>query len=164
MSNLTLTRAMNDQALTDKGGRTLASSLDACVDLFFLAGASRGKDLGPQFLKAYAQDSDVAVRILQWMRDVRGGAGEREQFRNLFRTLTITSAGGPVARLVLAKIPEIGRWDDVIAAFDTELEYEALAMIRDALKNGMEAKVLLEQLDDMTEEECAVMLEKMGSD
>ncbi len=139
----TLRDAMNDRALTANGALTNSSSLDKVVDLFFLAGASRGKDLTPQFIEAYREDAALTARLLLWMRDVRGGSGEREQFRNLFRTLIMESAGGPYARRILAKIPEMGRWDDVTVAFGTELEREALRMISKALvidKNGLCAK------------------------
>lgn len=155
--------AMNDQALTAKGGRTLASSLNKNVDLFFLAGASRGKDIEPQFLAAFNENSEVALRILQWTRDVRGGAGERETFRKLFRAL-LEARGQTAGRVILQKVPEIGRWDDVLVAFGTVMERDALEMIAKALNSGAEAKSLLEKLDAMTEEECAVMLEKIGSD
>lgn len=142
-TTLNLRDAMNERARTANGGITNATSLNKNVDLFFLAGASRGKDLAPQFEEAYKEDYETATRILLWMRDAREGAGEREQFRNLFRKLILDSAGGPMARKVLEKIPELGRWDDVIAAFGTELEREALRMISHALvieKNGLCAK------------------------
>ncbi len=139
----TLVDAMNDKALTANGALTNASSLDKVVDLFFLAGASRGKDLSPQFIEAYKEDANLTARLLLWLRDVRGGSGEREQFRNLFRTLITESAGGPLSRRILAKIPEMGRWDDLTVAFGTELEREALRMIAQALvtdRNGLCAK------------------------
>lgn len=135
--------AMNDQALTANGGRTNASSLNKNVDFFFLAGASRGKDITPQFLAAYHEDWETALRILQWTRDVRGGAGERETFRTLFRALVTESAGGPAVRRLLGKVSELGRWDDLLVAFDTELERDALALIAEALvkdRNGLCAK------------------------
>jgi hypothetical protein len=134
--------AMNDQAQTANGGRTLASSLNKNVDLFFLAGASRGKDITPQFMAAFNEDSEVALRILQWARDVRGGAGERETFRTLFRSL-LEARSLTVGRAVLQKVPEIGRWDDVLVAFGTALENDALQMIAKALvtdQNGLAAK------------------------
>jgi hypothetical protein len=133
-TTLNLREAMNDQALTNKGGRTLATSLNRNTDFFFLAGASRGKDLQPQFMGAYNEDSELALRILQWARDVRGGAGERELFRSLFRTLAADRS--VAARRILGKIPELGRWDDVLVALNTKLEDDALGMIADALKNG----------------------------
>lgn len=140
-TTLNLRDAMNDQALTNKGGRTLATSLNKNTDFFFLAGASRGKDIEPQFRAAYLEDAEIALRTLQWMRDVRGGAGERELFRNLFRYLASTRS--IEARRILGKLPELGRWDDVLVAFGTTLERDALGMIAEALvtdQNGLCAK------------------------
>ena len=73
----TLFQAVNASAVTQNGAVTNASSLNKNVDLFFQAGASRGKDISATFVGALVEDSEVAVRVLQWARDVRGGAGER---------------------------------------------------------------------------------------
>lgn len=146
---ITLVTALNDQARTTNGALTNATSLNANVDLFFLAGASRGKDIEPQFIKAYNENPELALRILQWARDVRGGAGERATYRNLLRTLlearsltpvTVESEDGDtvltVGQVMLRKTPVIGRWDDVLVAFGTKAERHALRMIAAALRDG----------------------------
>ena len=66
------------QARTQNGMKALASTLSNTTDLFFKIGASRGKDITTQFAKAYAEDREMALRVSQWARDVRGGAGERD--------------------------------------------------------------------------------------
>jgi len=129
----TLFEAVNATALTDNGAITNASSLNKNVDLFFLAGASRGKDITPTFVGALVEDSEVALRVLQWARDARGGAGERETFRKLFAYVLKNEPA--LASRLLVKVPELGRWDDVLAAFGTVLEREALRMIAFALNN-----------------------------
>lgn len=139
--NTTLFEAINAEGETLNGGVTNSSSLNSNVDLFFLGGASRGKDIGPTFVKAFVEDSEVAVRILQWIRDARGGAGERGTFRSLFGYLLKNEP--EIASRVLVKVPEIGRWDDVLEAFGSPLEREALRMIAFALndvKDGLCAK------------------------
>lgn len=136
-----LFEAVNANATTANGAVTNASSLNKNVDLFFLAGASRGKDIKATFAGALVEDQEVAVRVLEWARDARGGAGERETFRNLFKYLI--KADPAVASRVLVKTPELGRWDDVFVAFGTSLEREALRMIAFALnevKDGLCAK------------------------
>ena len=131
--NTILFEAINASATTTNGAVTIATSLNKNVDLFFLAGASRGKDIIPAFTGALVEDSEVAVRVLQWARDARGGAGERNTFRNHFGYLIKTE---PVlASRLMVKIPELGRWDDVLVAFGTTLEREALRMISSALNN-----------------------------
>ena len=137
----TLFEAVNSTALTANGAVTNASSLNKNVDLFFLAGASRGKNIVPTFAGALAEDPEVAVRILQWTRDARGGAGERATFRNLFEYLLKTEPA--LASRIMPKVPEVGRWDDLLIAFGSPLEREALRMIAFALndvKDGLCAK------------------------
>lgn len=130
----TLFEAVNASAVTANGAVTNASSLNRNVDLFFLAGSSRGKDIQSTFAAAMAEDSEVAIRVLQWARDARGGAGERKTFRDLFGYLIKNDAVN--AAKVLAKVPEIGRWDDVFVAFGTPLERDALRMVSAALNAG----------------------------
>jgi hypothetical protein len=129
----TLFEAVNATGTTANGAVTNVSSLNKNVDLFFLAGASRGKDITSTFVGAFVEDPEVAVRVLQWARDARGGAGERETFRKLFGYLLKNEPA--IATRVLAKVPEIGRWDDVLIAFGTPIEREALRMISFALKD-----------------------------
>jgi hypothetical protein len=130
----TLFDAVNSSGVTANGAVTNVSSLNKNVDLFFLAGASRGKDITTTFAGALVEDSEVAVRILEWLRDARGGAGERETFRKLFGYL-IRSEPALAAR-VLPKVSELGRWDDVLIAFGTTLERDALRLIASALTTG----------------------------
>ena len=63
---------------TTNGAMTLATSTNANVDLFFQIGASRGTDISDMFAKALEENKELALRILLWTRDVRGGAGERQ--------------------------------------------------------------------------------------
>lgn len=136
----TLFNAINSSGTTLNGAATNASSLNKNTDFFFLAGASRGKDITSTFVGAMVEDSEVAIRVLQWLRDARGGAGERETFRKLFGYLARNEPA--MASRVLAKVPEIGRWDDLFIAFGTPIERDALRMISTALiaKNGLCAK------------------------
>ena len=129
----TLFEAVNASAVTANGAVTNASSLNKNVDLFFLAGASRGKDITSTFAGALVEDSEVAVRVLEWARDARGGAGERDTFRKLFSYLVKTEPA--LASRLLVKVPELGRWDDIFIAFGTSLEREALRMIAFALND-----------------------------
>jgi Domain of unknown function (DUF2828) len=80
---MTFRSAAANQSRTENGMATLASSLDPHVDLFFAIAASRGKDISNLFGAAYADNRDLALRILLWARDVRGGAGERQTFHDL---------------------------------------------------------------------------------
>ena len=120
---------------TANGAVTNLSSLNPCVDLFFLAGASRGKDISTTFHKALDEDPEITGRMLLWLRDVLQGAGEREQFRKLFKELIYKDI--KLSERVLRKIPVagIGRWDDVLEAFGTPLQDVAVEMCITALNN-----------------------------
>jgi hypothetical protein len=121
-------------ALTTNGAAAFQSTLNANVDLFFKIGAMRGQDPVPAFVKAYVEDSDVALRIVQWVRDVRGGAGERELFRKVLAYLENSDVA--VASKLIKQIPEIGRWDDLLVLTKDSLKQEAFGLI----KNGLEAQ------------------------
>ena len=123
---------MQNMSLTQNGAMTYASSLDKNVDFFFLIGASRGKDLSEVFSKAFAEDKSLAVRVLQYGRDVREGMGERAHFIQLFKLLIQWDKS--LAIRVLHNTVEIGRFKDIIEmAFDTVLEKEALRILAKGL-------------------------------
>lgn len=122
------------QGRTANGAVTQTTSLNKCVDFFFLAGASRGGDIIPQFAQALAEDKEKALRILQWMRDVRGGAGERQLFKDCLNYLAQTDVVSFIR--VLPKIPEIGRWDDYLAIESSSGREAAYSYIRGALLEG----------------------------
>jgi hypothetical protein len=123
--------------LTENGMVTNSSSLNDCVNLFFQIGAMRGQEkinLINLFVKAYEEDALTAMRILFWVRDVRGGAGERQIFRDIVKYLSTSRTD--IMRKNLSIIPELGRWDDLLVFVDTPLENDALSLIGYALKNG----------------------------
>ena len=130
----------NQDARTANGMLARKSTASACVDLFFKAGASRGKDITKDFVAAYVENKEVALRIAQWLRDARGGAGERELFRQIMTYLDKHDQAA--AAQLLMKVPEIGRWDDIFVVKNDKLKYQAYSMLGDALraKNGLAAK------------------------
>lgn len=124
----------NQEARTANDMRARKSTASACVDLFFKIGASRGKDIIPAFTAAYAENDDLALRIALWARDVRGGAGDRKLFRDILQNLEIVNPNS--AALLAAKIPEVGRWDDMLVFTDAHLKGRAFATIKKALIDG----------------------------
>ena len=123
------------EARTANGMKALKSTASNCVDLFFKIGASRGKNIVPGFTAAYAENMNAALRIAQWARDVRGGAGERQLFRDILMYLDKNDPDAAVA--LIRKAPELGRWDDLLLPFTSiAVKDFAFALIRDALNNG----------------------------
>lgn len=140
----TLLGAMQTKnSFTENGMPTNSSSLNECVNLFFQIGAMRGQDktrLINAFTKAFGENPLTAMKLLFWARDVRGGAGERQIFKDIVAYLATNRTTIMAKNIHL--ISEFGRWDDIEVLFGTPLEAEALKIISDALanKNGLCAK------------------------
>jgi hypothetical protein len=151
----------SQKARTANGMNALKSSASKNVDFFYAVGGSRGKDIVPAFTGAFVEDRELALRIAQWARDARGGAGERKLFRDILVQLEKTDTDA--AKALIAKVPEIGRWDDLLVFTTTDLKAEAYALIAEALAAGNKAKELLKQIDTMTEEDCQKILDAYNS-
>ena len=119
------------ESLTTNGMVTLDHSGDDLTTLFFAIGSSRGKDLTVQFERAFQSDALLAVKMLFWARDIRGGAGERDTFRKLL--VKLVELHPDTARKVLTFVSEYGRWDDLAVLENTKLEPEVLRLIANAL-------------------------------
>ena len=75
---------------TENGAVTNVSTGSECLDLFARIGALRSasdEDITDIFLRAYAENADLAVKTLFFARDIRGGLGERRVFRVILRWL-----------------------------------------------------------------------------
>jgi hypothetical protein len=132
-----------EDIVTENGMATNSTSLNACVDLFFNIGAMRGQDkqrLIATFSKAFNEDPKRAMKLLFWARDVRGGAGERQVFKDILAYLAENH--DLVLKPNLHLISEYGRWDDLLVLTGTYLEKQAFTLISDALiaENGLCAK------------------------
>ena len=130
-----LFEAINNTTVTTNGMPAFKSTLNANLDLFFNIGTARGSDMSEPFLKAYKENPDLALRILQWSRDIRGGAGERQRFRDLLVSACGILSDDEVIKL-LYKIPEIGRYDDLHCLLGTAYETDALHVHAVGIKNG----------------------------
>jgi len=138
--NAFVSAVANQEARTANGMKARKSAASACVDLFYNIGASRGKNITGDFTAAYVENSDLALRIAQWARDVRGGAGERQLFRDILVHLEQRDPDAALA--LLRKVPEVGRWDDIFVFQGPVLKSAAYTMLGDALRagNGLAAK------------------------
>ena len=127
-------QATSQPARTENGMAALQNTTDPVVDLFYKIGASRGKNLTAEFERAFQSDNTLALRVLLWARDVRGGAGERQIFRDLL--LHLEQNHPDTLKRVLPHVAEFGRWDDLLI-FQTEaFKTGAFELVRQALRNG----------------------------
>jgi hypothetical protein len=132
----------NQESRTTNGMKARASTANPLVDMFFKIGALRGQNPLPTFIAAYEENKEIALRILLWARDVRSGAGERQVFRDVLKYLDETNPEAVMA--ILHKIPELGRWDDLLVVKSKMNRPLVVDMIRSALNdgNGLVAKWL----------------------
>jgi len=99
---------------TANGAVTNKSSLDKCLDLFFIAGASRRMsedDIRLAFVNAHTQDKQLAWRIVFWARDCRGGAGEKRFFRVIAKFAVVHLK--EEWEIVSVYVPHMGSWKDL---------------------------------------------------
>lgn len=125
---------------TTNGMAALESSTDPVVDLFFKIGASRGKQIVPDFERALQFDPTLTLRVAAWARDVRGGAGERQIFRDVL--LHLENLHPELLDKMLPHVAEFGRWDDLLIFKSDEFKGKAFTLIGNALRerDGLAAK------------------------
>lgn len=142
MSFLKKLKNQSNITYTENGAVTNKSSLSDCLDLFFIAGASRNmseKDISDKVKLAFIDDKDITMKILFFARDIRGGLGERRFFRVAMQTIAELNPESVKKNLEL--ISEYGRWDDILAVYDSnELHDIIISIIQNQLdedKNNM---------------------------
>ena len=129
-----------NKTYTENGAVAHRTSGKDCLDLFAAIGALRRADdqnICSRFLKAYAENPDLAMKILFYARDVRGGLGERRVFRSILAWLASNEKGSVVRNLPY--IAEYGRWDDVLVLLKTPCRQEALALLEEQFREDFAA-------------------------
>lgn len=115
MNSVNMLSAAFNQSKTQNNADAFKSSNDALVDLFTLGGAMRGNwgiDICQLASNAFLQDKLSALKILFYLRDIRGGQGERDTFRQMIEAVSVLDSVAISKNLHL--VPEYGRWDDLI--------------------------------------------------
>lgn len=111
----TFTNAMfSNDSLTNNGAVTHSTAGLSCLDLFFIAGASRfmsEDDILKAFIRAYREDKVTALKIAFWARDARGGAGEKRFFQVIMKKLAVSEPD--IYEQVAIHIPTFGYWKDI---------------------------------------------------
>lgn len=128
---------------TENGAIKRNTTKSDLLDMFALGAAMRNRtdaDVSLMFHKAFAENPVYALKCLFYIRDVRGGQGERRFFRVVVKDM----ANQPDTRDAISRnmglIPEFGRWDDLYAFVGTPLETQALDIIKHQLALDLECK------------------------
>ena len=119
---------------TENGAVTYRSTQSECLDLFATIGALRresDEEITNRFLRAYAEDADLAMKTLFFARDVRGGIGERRVFRTILKWLAENEPQSLEKNIPY--IAEYGRYDDLLTLMGTSCEGKALQQIKEQL-------------------------------
>ena len=134
---------------THEGANTHENSLDHHVEFFSKAGSlytNRKHFYGSAesalslFQKCWIVDREKAMKLLFWLRDCRGGAGNRSGFRECATWLVEKDPAWVKANIPL--FVEHGRWDDLKVLLNTSLEGDASMYWAKAIEdgNGLAAK------------------------
>lgn len=125
-------RQATNNTKTENGALSHASTLSDVLDLFYHAAARRGQDNTQLFATAYGEDRLMTVLTAFYIRDVRGGQGERESFKQFLRYVKVTDLR--VFERIVALVPVYGRWDDVLEFVDNSI---VVAMVREQIRNDV---------------------------
>ena len=127
--------------LTENGAVTHTSTRSALLDMFAMGAAMRKRadeDVILMFRNAFAENPTYALKCLFYIRDVRGGQGERRFFRVCMRDLAKTDRDAVIRNL--RHIPEFGRWDDLYVFVGTPAEGAALNFMKEQLALDIQCK------------------------
>lgn len=143
-----------NSTVTENGALTHITTESDCLDLFATIGALRREsdsEIIDRFTLAYTENRDIAMKLLFFARDIRGGLGERRVFKVILNWLANNEPASVCKNLV--HIAEYGRFDDILTLIGTPCEKEALDVLKaqfeadnSALANGGEVSLLAKWL------------------
>ena len=116
---------------TENGAIGFSTTNSALLDMNFKISSYRNKSIAEiitDFTKCWNENKELALKFLFYIRDVRGGVGERRLFRVAISSVTDEL---PLADNTIFKwVMEYGRADDLFAFVDTHLESNMLYFIK----------------------------------
>ena len=127
--------------LTENGALTHKTTTSDLLDMFALGASMRKRsdeDVLLMFQKAYRENPLYALKCLFYIRDVRGGQGERRFFRVCMKWLANNESEVVIRNL--KNVPEFGRWDDLYVFDGTAIEDEAYTFIKEQLALDIQCK------------------------
>ncbi len=123
-----------NKTYTENGAAAYVSTESYCLDLFATIGALRNASeeaIITRFTRAYAEDPSLAMKMIFFARDIRGGLGERRVFKVILNYLA--SSEPEAVRKNIENVAEYGRYDDLLALIGTPVEKEAMEYIGNLL-------------------------------
>ena len=113
---------LSQMSYTENGAVKYTTTNSKLYDLFAFGGAYRERTVSEKnklFDDAWNENAVLALKCLFYLRDVRGGQGERIFFRQvLSHFIEERKLNDYQMMYIISLIPEYGRWDDVIYLYD----------------------------------------------
>ena len=134
-------KAATNFTTTENGAITHKTTQSDLLDMFALGGAYRNRsddDVKTLVRNAFRENPVYALKCLFYLRDVRGGQGERRFFRVAIKDLVAVDK--EAVRRNLIHVPEFGRWDDLYVFVGTALEGDALKIMKEQLALDVQCK------------------------
>ena len=131
--------AVTNRTTTANGAVTHRSSLSACLDLFSMGVSSANKTA--LISSAMQEDLPLAIKIVAYLRDPRGGQGNRDIAR-AFHSLVISQLSDYPSFMsrylqLFPHIPEIGSWRDLYELYRyPECRPTILSLAYSAISSG----------------------------
>ena len=128
---LNFLKAEANRTYTENGAAAHMTTGSNCLNLFATVGALRNstkEEIVDRFAKAYDENANLAMKLLFYSRDIRGGLGERRVFRTILRWLATNHSESVIKNLNY--IAEFGRYDDLLELMNTPCEQEMLTLIK----------------------------------
>lgn len=117
------------------GYRTTGKEL---LDMNFTVSSMRKMDeqqIVDKFVKVFYENKLWAVKWLFYVRDARGGVGERRLFRVCMKYLAENHS--EIAKATLNLVSEYGRWDDLLCLLGTDLEKNVIDLFKNQLDEDL---------------------------
>lgn len=147
---------------TENGAASYESTGSECLNLFATIGALRYRndaEIITEFIRAYTENPELAMKLLFFARDIRGGLGERRVFRVILKYLAVSEPDSVLKNLQY--ISEYGRFDDLLSLMGTPCEKKMLSVIKNqfdsdmyALENGEPVSLLAKWLPSVNASDC----------
>lgn len=126
---------------TTNGGITHKTSESKVLNYFAQGSSLRNRDYDSMINlvnESFDEDPLLTLKVLFNSRDIRGGQGERNTFRQIIKYLAINKTES--IRKNIKLIPEFGRWDDLLSLYNTPLEKYTISFINKQLIDDITSK------------------------
>lgn len=125
----------NEKKLTENGAVGFATEGHKIVDLNFAIPSFRTEVDTALFEEALNEDKVLTLKWLLFLRDVRGGVGERKSFREFMVYLAKAHENIAVKLINEVDIAEYGRWDDILDIYFNIKSKKVQLAIRNVIVN-----------------------------